>query len=496
MNISETCIRRPVLTTLMTASLIVFGVFAYRLLPVAALPAVDFPTIQITATLPGASPETMAASVASPIERQLSTISGISSMTSSSSLGTTQITIQFDLGRNIDGAALDVQTALAIAQRRLPIEMTTPPLLPQGQSGRLPGAVHQPELGRRCRCRQSTITPRSRCWRSRFRNCRAWHRCWSTARRNLPCASRSIRSPRPRATSRLKTSGALSPRPIRPTPVGTLHGPKQNVDAASPPARCRKAADYSEVVVAYRNGAPVKLNEIARVIDSVENDKIASWFNDERAIVLAIQRQPDANTVAVVDLVRSKLPQLRAQVPPVDPDAAAVRPLDLDPRGGQRRAGNPGDRDRARHHGDLPVPAQSVGDDHSGAGGAGLAGRHLRGDVCARLLHQQYDAAGADPVGRLRGRRRHRDAGKHRPPHRGRHAAVRGGAQGLARDRLHHRLDHVLADRRVHSGAVDGRHGRPRVPRIRGHDRGRDHRLRLRVADADADAVRARARAP
>jgi pyruvate/2-oxoglutarate dehydrogenase complex dihydrolipoamide dehydrogenase (E3) component len=113
MNLSELCIRRPVLTTLMTASLIVFGAFAYRLLPVAALPAVDFPTIQITATLPGASPETMAASVASPIERQLSTISGISSMTSSSALGTTQITVQFDLGRNIDGASLDVQKVFA-----------------------------------------------------------------------------------------------------------------------------------------------------------------------------------------------------------------------------------------------------------------------------------------------------------------------------------------------------------------------------------------------
>src|SRR5690348_9907104 len=127
MTLSEACIRRPVLTTLMTASLIVFGAFAYRLLPVAALPAVDFPTIQINANLPGASPETMAASVASPIERQLSTISGISSISSTSSLGASEITIQFDLGRNIDGASLDVQTALAVAQRRLPAEMTTPP---------------------------------------------------------------------------------------------------------------------------------------------------------------------------------------------------------------------------------------------------------------------------------------------------------------------------------------------------------------------------------
>src|ERR1700704_2378463 len=125
MLISEACIRRPVMTTLVTAAIIAFGVFSYRLLAVAALPAVDFPTINITATLPGASADTMAASVAAPIERQMSTISGISSMTSQSSQGRAEITIQFDLGRDIDGAAQDVQSALSVAQRRLPIEMTT-----------------------------------------------------------------------------------------------------------------------------------------------------------------------------------------------------------------------------------------------------------------------------------------------------------------------------------------------------------------------------------
>src|ERR1700734_838465 len=126
-NISEACIRRPVMTTLITAALIVFGVFSYRLLSVAALPTVDFPTIQITATLPGASPETMGASVAGPIERQLSTIAGITSLTSTSALGYTSIIIQFDLNRNIDGAALDVQTALTVAARKLPVELTIPP---------------------------------------------------------------------------------------------------------------------------------------------------------------------------------------------------------------------------------------------------------------------------------------------------------------------------------------------------------------------------------
>src|SRR6476659_10817167 len=127
MNLSETCIRRQVLTTLIPTAVIVRGIFAHRLLSVAALPAVDLPTISITATLPGASAETMAASVAAPIERQLSTIAGITSLTSSSSLGITSITIQFDLNRNIDGAALDVQTALTVAARKLPIEMTVPP---------------------------------------------------------------------------------------------------------------------------------------------------------------------------------------------------------------------------------------------------------------------------------------------------------------------------------------------------------------------------------
>src|SRR5262245_14542682 len=138
MTLSELCIRRPVMTTLITASIIVFGAFAYRLLPVAALPKVDFPTSQVTAQLPGASAETMAASVAAPIERQLSTIAGISSMTSSSSLGNTSIIIQFDLNRDIDGASLDVQTALTIAARRLPVEMTTPPSFRKVNPGEFP----------------------------------------------------------------------------------------------------------------------------------------------------------------------------------------------------------------------------------------------------------------------------------------------------------------------------------------------------------------------
>jgi len=313
MNLSELCIRRPVLTTLMTASLIVFGIFGYRLLPVAALPAVDFPTIQITATLPGASPETMAASVASPIERQLSTIAGISSMTSSSSLGTTQITIQFDLGRNIDGASLDVQTALATAQRRLPVEMTTPPFFRKVNPGDFPviyvslrsdtmplsavddyaETVLAPQISQMSGIAQVLVYGAQKFAVRVQVDPRA-------------AAARNISLDDVRGVVAAANSSA---------PVGTLQGDKQSVTLTATSAM-RHAADYRDVVVAYRNGAPVKLNQIGRVIDSVENDKVASWFNDARAIVLAIQRQPDANTIAVVDEVRNALPAMRAQVPP------------------------------------------------------------------------------------------------------------------------------------------------------------------------------------
>ncbi len=313
MNISETCIRRPVLTTLMTASLIVFGVFAYRLLPVAALPAVDFPTIQITAQFPGASPETMASSVASPIERQLSTISGISSMNSSSSLGLAQITIQFDLGRNIDGAALDVQTALATAARLLPIEMTIPPSFRKVNPGDFPvlyvslrsdtvplstvddyaETVLAPQISQLPGVAQVLV------YGAQKFAIRVQVNPTEAASRNI--ALEDVRSVVAKANSS--------------TPVGVLTGPKQSVTLAATSAMPH-ADDYRDVVVAYRNGAPIKLNQIARVIDSVENNKIATWFNDARAIVLAIQRQPDANTVQVVDLVRQSLPNMRAQVPP------------------------------------------------------------------------------------------------------------------------------------------------------------------------------------
>jgi HAE1 family hydrophobic/amphiphilic exporter-1 len=313
MTLSEICIRRPVFTTLLTVSFLVFGAFAYRLLPVSALPRVDFPTIEITATLPGASPETMAASVAAPIERQLSTIAGISSMTSSSSLGTTRITIQFDLDRDIDAAALDVQTALTIAQRRLPVEMTTPPsfrkvnpadfpiLFIANVSDTLPlSTVHEyADTVLAQTISQIPGVAQVLIYGAQKFAVRVQVDPEAAAARGLSLDD--VRN----AVARANSS----------TPVGTLAGAQQNITLQAS-GQLERAAEYRSVVVAWRNGAPIYLNEIARVIDSVENDKIASWFNGKRSIVLGVQRQPDANTVAVVDAIRERLPALRAQIPP------------------------------------------------------------------------------------------------------------------------------------------------------------------------------------
>jgi len=312
MNISETCIRRPVMTTLITASLIVFGIFGYRLLSVAALPAVDFPTIQITATLPGASPETMGASVAGPIERQLSTIAGITSLTSVSSLGLTSIIIQFDLNRNIDGAALDVQTALTVAARKLPIEMTVPPSFRKVNPGDSPIIMFSlvsatlplsavDDYGEITLAQQISQLPGI----AQVQVFGAQKFAVRVQVDPVAAASRGI------ALDDVKT---FLTKTNSNTPVGTVAGAKQNTILTAT-AAMRSAAEYRELIVAYRNGQPVKLKEIANVVDGVENDKTANLYNNERSIVLAIYKQPDANTVKIVDSIYERLPIYRAQIP-------------------------------------------------------------------------------------------------------------------------------------------------------------------------------------
>jgi HAE1 family hydrophobic/amphiphilic exporter-1 len=312
MTLPELCIRRPVMTTLLMLSFLGGGLFGYHLLPVAALPRVDFPTIQVSANLPGASPETMAASVATPLERQFATIAGISSMTSTSGEGSTRITLQFDLNRNIDGAALDVQSAISTAARRLPTEMTTPP------SFRKVNPADSPVL---FLALSSPTLPLSAV--DEYAETMLAQRISSLS----GVAQVLVFGAQKYAVRVQVDPNALAARGIglnevadalgaanSNTPVGSLQGPHQGVTLEAS-GQLTKAAQYRPLIVAYRNGHPVRLGDIATVLDSVENDQVASWFNGTRSIVLAIQRQPDANTVDVVDRVKSLVPEFRAQMP-------------------------------------------------------------------------------------------------------------------------------------------------------------------------------------
>jgi HAE1 family hydrophobic/amphiphilic exporter-1 len=313
MNIAELFIRRPVMTTLVMLGIIIFGVVGYRTLPVSDLPNVDFPTIQVMANLPGASPEMMAASVATPLERQFSTVSGIDSMTSSSSLGFTNVTLQFTLDRNIDAAAQDVQTAISIAQRRLPPGMPSPPFLRKVNPADQPIlmiSLNSPTLP------LSTVDNYAEnmiAQRISMLSGVAQVNVYGA----MKYAVRAQVDPTILAARGIALSdveAAINAHNVN-LPGGTLWGPRQayTVQASG---QLKNAEEYNSLVVCYRNGAPVYLRELGRVVDSVENDKSAAWFNDARSITLAIQRQPGTNTVEVVDSIKQLLPTFASVLPP------------------------------------------------------------------------------------------------------------------------------------------------------------------------------------
>ena len=312
MSISEGFIKRPVMTTLVMAAILIFGIFAYRLLPVSDLPNVDFPTIQVNASLPGASPETMASSVATPLEKQFSTIDGIDSMTSTNSLGQSNITIQFNLSRKLDGAALDVQSAIAAAGGQLPPEMPTPPTFKKvnpADSPILYLALSSPtmRLSDVDEAAETTLAQRISMV-SGVAQVQVFGSQKYAVRVQLdPDAMASRKIGIDEVESALKTGNTN-------TPTGTLWGRNQTFTILSNGQR-RDAHEFGPMIVAYHDGSPVRVNDLGRVIDSVQDDKSASWFNGDRAIVLAIQRQPGTNTVEVVDSIKALLPQLEEHIP-------------------------------------------------------------------------------------------------------------------------------------------------------------------------------------
>jgi hydrophobic/amphiphilic exporter-1 (mainly G- bacteria), HAE1 family len=312
MNIAEPFIRRPIATALIMSAILIFGIMGYRLLPVSDLPNVDFPTIQVSASLPGANPETMAASVATPLEKQFSTIAGVDNMTSTSSLGSAQITIQFSLDRNIDAAAQDVQSAISKAQRQLPPGMPSPPTSQKVNPADSPIlflALTSPTLP------LSTVDEYAETMIAQRISMVS-----GVAQVQVMGAQKyAVRvqlDPNALATRGIgidEAQQAVQKANVN-LPTGTLYGPDKAFTVQAT-GQLTTAEAYRPIIVAYRNGSPVRLEELGRVIDSVENDKVASWFNNTRSIILSIQRQPGTNTVEVVDSIRRLLPSFSAQMP-------------------------------------------------------------------------------------------------------------------------------------------------------------------------------------
>ncbi|PWT92980.1 MAG: acriflavine resistance protein B [Blastocatellia bacterium] len=311
-GVSPLFIKRPITTTLVMVGIVLFGLIGYHSLPVSDLPAVDYPTINVNASLPGANPETMASSVATPLERQFSGIAGIDSINSTNSQGSTSITLQFDLSRNIDAAAQDVQTAISAALPQLPPGMPSPPSLRKVNPADSPilfMSLNSPvlplatvdEYAETLVAQRISIVEgvaQVQVYGAQKFAVRAQMDPESMADRGIAVddVTNAIRNGNPN------------------TPVGTLYGQFRNLTLKTND-QLPNAAAFSQLIVTYRNGAPVRLQDIAHVVDSVENNRVASWFNGRRSVTLAVQRQPGTNTVAVVDAIRALMPQFKQQLP-------------------------------------------------------------------------------------------------------------------------------------------------------------------------------------
>ena len=312
MNIAAIFIRRPVTTTLIILGIMVFGSLSYMQLPVSDLPTVDFPTIQVSASLPGASPETLASSVALPLEKQFATIAGLNAINSTSSQGATSITLQFDLSRNIDAAAQDVQAMIAKAARSLPPQMPVPPSYQKVNPGDQPviflvlysSTLPLPLINEYA---ETTIAQRLS-----MVSGVAQVQVFGAAK----YAVRIDVDPRQLAAKGIgidEVADSVANANVT-LPTGTMYGSQQTFTVLAN-GQLFRADAYGPMIVAYRKGNAVRLDEVAHVYDGIENDKNAAWYGTERTVYLAVQKQPGTNVVAVVDAVKALLPSFREQLP-------------------------------------------------------------------------------------------------------------------------------------------------------------------------------------
>ncbi len=311
MNFAEIFIRRPVMTTLLMVGILFAGVMGYRLLPVNDLPLVDFPTVEVRANLSGASPETMASAVATPLEKQFSTIAGLDAMSSMSSLGSTSITLQFALDRDIDAAAQDVQSAIAKTLYQLPRDLITPsyrkvnpadsPILNVVLTSATMPLYTLTEYGENLIAQRLSMI-------QGVAQVQVYGSQKYAVRIQLDPRALSSRGISIDEVTRAVQQGNVN------LPTGTLWGDDRTFTIQAE-GQLADAGGFRRLVVAYEKGAPVRLGELGQVLDSVQNDKIAAWYRDSRAIMLAIQRQPGSNTVAVAQAVRRELEEIRRQLP-------------------------------------------------------------------------------------------------------------------------------------------------------------------------------------
>lgn len=312
MNFSELFIARPVMTTLVMVGIFIFGLIGYRSLPVNHLPNVDFPTLLVTTNLPGANPETMASAVATPLERQFSTIAGLDSMTSTNAHGLSQVTLQFSLDRDLDAAALDVQSAISAASQFLPKDLPAPPSFKKVNPADMP-VLYLAVSSQTLPLYQvdeyaETIIAQRLSMLPGVAQVQVFSPQKFAVRVQVDPRSLSTRGIGIDEVSRAIQSGNVN------LPAGALYG-EFNAFTVQPNGQLFTASAYEPLIVAYRNGSPVRIKDIGKAIDSVENDKTASWFNGTRAVVMAVQRQPGSNTIEIIDSINKCMPSLRAQIP-------------------------------------------------------------------------------------------------------------------------------------------------------------------------------------